>query len=167
MSLAHDYRREAIERRHRMKMAGLQRVIAERKAMLPPPKVEYVPLVVANEVPEELRRARVVERKYPTIAEITDLVAEYFGMTELHLLSDRRTHDVLKPRHVLYWLCKQTTPHSYPQIGRFLGGRDHTTILHGCRRIEKLIAAGEPIADDCYYLLGELTGEKPKPYWGA
>lgn len=166
MSLAHDYRREAIERRQRMKMAGLRLVIAERKAF-EPPKVEYVPLVVVNEVPEELRKARAIERTYPTIPEIVERVAEHFGLSELELLSDRRTHDVLKPRHVLYWLCKQTTRHSYPQIGRFLNGRDHTTILHGCRRIERFIAKGEPIADDCHYLLGELTGVKPKPYWGA
>ena len=166
MSLAHDYRREAIERRQRMKMAGLQRVAAERRA-IQPPKVEYVPLVVVNETPDELRRARVIERKHPTIGEVTELVAEYFGLTERHLLSERRTKDVLTPRHVLYWLCKQTTPHSYPQIGRFLCGRDHTTILHGCRRIEQRIAAGEPVADDCHYLLGELTGIRPSPYYGA
>lgn len=166
MSLAHDYRREAIERRNRMKQAGLQRLAAERKKVEPviwPPV--YIEAVPVNQVPDELRKAR--SHKFPTISEIIELVCEYFHVTEMELLSKRRSKDIITQRHTLYWLCKQTTPHSFPQVGRFLGGYDHTTILHGYRRICARIETEETVAHDCYHLLGELTGIAPKPFWGS
>lgn len=166
MSLAHDYRREAIERRNRMKQAGLQRLAVERKKIEPviwPPV--YIEAVPANQVPDELRKAR--SYKFPSITDIKELVCEYFNVTEIELLSKRRGKDIITARHTTYWLCKQATPHSFPQIGRFLGGYDHTTVLHGYRRINERIEAEEAVAHDCQYLLGELIGVKPQPYWGA
>lgn len=166
MSLAHDYRKAAIERRQRMKLAGLQRVAAERKKaepiIWPPVYIEAVPV---NQVPDELRKAR--SYKFPLISDIIEVVCEYFDISEMELLSQRRTKEIITARHTTYWLCKETTPHSFPQIGRFLGGYDHTTILHGYRRICERIETEEALAHDCHYLRGELIGIKPQPFWGS
>lgn len=69
------------------------------------------------------------------IERIVRIVSEHFGVAGVALVSARRTADLILPRHVVYYLCEQLTLHSLPAIGRRLGGRDHTTILYGIRKI--------------------------------
>jgi hypothetical protein len=57
----------------------------------------------------------------------------------LELTSQQRAAQLVKARHILFWLCKRFTSRSYPEIGRKCGGRDHTTVLHGVRRVTKLV----------------------------
>jgi chromosomal replication initiator protein len=93
-----------------------------------------------------------------TVDEIQKTVAEHFNMKQADLLSERRTRAVARPRQIAMWLCKQHTTRSYPDIGRRFGGRDHTTVLHGVRKIEELMPQDDQIARDVEALTRKLRG---------
>lgn len=93
-----------------------------------------------------------------TVDEIQKTVAEHFNMKQVDLLSERRTRSVARPRQIAMYLCKQHTTRSYPDIGRRFGGRDHTTVLHGVRKIDELIAKDDQIARDVEALTRKLRG---------
>jgi chromosomal replication initiator protein len=95
----------------------------------------------------------------PTIATIQTIVAAYYGLSRLELISDRRSRDVARPRQVAMWIAKKITTRSLPDIGRRFGGRDHTTVLHAIRRIEELRAEDPEIENACTRLLERL--ERP------
>lgn len=82
-------------------------------------------------------------RRYPSPDEITEVVCNHFLVESIDLVSDRRDHKSARARQVWSYLARTLTPHSMPMIGRMLGARDHTTILHGCRRVEELMR-GDP-----------------------
>jgi hypothetical protein len=65
-------------------------------------------------------------------------VSAHYNISRTELLSSRRAREVVRPRQVIYWLARRHTTASLPEIGRRLGGRDHTTVLHGIRLIEAL-----------------------------
>lgn len=77
------------------------------------------------------------------IQEIQLTVCEYFGITMMDLIGPRRMEKQSNARQVGYYLCKQLTGRSLPEIGRRFGNRDHTTILHGVRRMEARIAKSD------------------------
>lgn len=83
-----------------------------------------------------------------TVDEIQKTVAEHFNLKQADLLSERRTRAIARPRQVAMYLCKQHTTRSYPDIGRRFGGRDHTTIMHGVRKIEELRQEDRSLAED-------------------
>ena len=85
---------------------------------------------------------RYAERKL-TPAQIQRRVAEFFNVNLQDMLSGRRSRDVARPRQIAMYLTKSMTNLSLPDIGRKFGGRDHTTVLHSCKRIEELL--GEDI----------------------
>ena len=93
-----------------------------------------------------------------TVDEIQKTVADHFALKQADLLSERRTRSVARPRQIAMYLCKQHTTRSYPDIGRRFGGRDHTTVLHGVRKIEELLASDEQIARDVEALTRKLRG---------
>ena len=93
-----------------------------------------------------------------TVDEIQKTVAEHFSLKQADLLSERRTRSVARPRQIAMYLCKQHTTRSYPDIGRRFGGRDHTTVLHGVRKIEELMPKEEQIARDVEALTRKLRG---------
>lgn len=78
------------------------------------------------------------ERRPTTIKEIQKTVCVEFNVNFHDVMSQRRTADIVFPRQVAMWLVKRLTKHSLPEIGRRFQGRDHTTILHGVRKIERL-----------------------------
>ena len=82
----------------------------------------------------------------PSIRLITDVVAEYYAIRQFDMVSQRRTQAVVRPRQVAMYLARRLTPKSLPEIGRHMGGRDHTTVLHGCRRIEELARSDDNLA---------------------
>jgi hypothetical protein len=122
-------------------------------------------LVEASTVapPKEPERHEFVPR-HPTIDAIKKAVCEFYDMSPLHLIAERRTMKIVEARHMAFYLCKTLTPHSYPLIGKFLGGRDHTTVLHGVRKVEKTMLrrddAGRDKAHDVATLLERITGEQ-------
>ena len=71
-----------------------------------------------------------------TISEIQKTVCEYFSIGHNELIGKRRDQKVVKPRQVAMFLCKELTGASYPEIGHEFGGRDHTTVMHSCRKVD-------------------------------
>ena len=80
-----------------------------------------------------------------TVKLIQEAVARRFGVTVMELKCTRRQHNIVLPRQVAAWLCYVLTPHSYPQLGRMFGGRDHSTILNS---VEKLRPQLEPLCHE-------------------
>ncbi len=83
-----------------------------------------------------------------TIDEILRKVAEHYNIRLSDMVGPKRTRTIARPRQVAMYLAKQLTPRSLPEIGRRFGGRDHTTILHGVKKIEELMATDSQLADD-------------------
>ncbi len=172
MSLAHDFRREAIERRNRMRMAGMQRRVEELTIKLVKTEPVEKPLYEIpniNRTPDELLNCRPYVRKYPTVNEIVAAVSDRFGVSVSDIMSMRRSQDVIYARHACYWLVREVTPMSLLQIARFMDKKDHSTIIHGIEMTQKRIATRFPIdvADNCLALRDILNGPQLKPYWGC
>ncbi|MFT7110475.1 MAG: chromosomal replication initiator protein, partial [Psychrobacter glaciei] len=89
---------------------------------------------------------------------IQRIVAEYYKIKVADLLSKRRSRSVARPRQMAMALSKELTNHSLPEIGDAFGGRDHTTVLHGCRKIKELRENTADISEDYKNLLRSLTG---------
>lgn len=92
------------------------------------------------------------------IEEIQRAVAERYGVSRGDLLSSRRTANVVRPRQVAMYLSKKLTLRSLPEIGRRFGGRDHTTVLFGVRKIETLMALDIDLFEEVETLHAELGG---------
>jgi chromosomal replication initiator protein len=90
---------------------------------------------------------RVSERKI-TIEEIQRRVSEHYNIRLSDMIGPKRLRSFARPRQVAMYLCKQLTSRSLPEIGRRFGGRDHTTVMHGVRRIEELKQQDGQIAED-------------------
>lgn len=73
-----------------------------------------------------------------TIRRIQEVVAEFYDIPVAEMTSARRSRSVARPRQVAMYLSKSLTPQSLPDIGRRFGGRDHTTVLHAIRQVDKL-----------------------------
>jgi chromosomal replication initiator protein len=94
---------------------------------------------------------RASDRKV-TIEEIQRRVAEHYNVRLSDLIGPKRVRTIARPRQIAMYLAKQMTPRSLPEIGRRFGGRDHTTIMHGVRRIEELMQADSQLSDDLQLL---------------
>jgi len=90
---------------------------------------------------------RASERKI-TVEEIQRKVSDYYNIRLSDIIGPKRLRSYARPRQVAMYLCKQLTSRSLPEIGRRFGGRDHTTIMHGVRRIEELKSTDGQIAED-------------------
>jgi len=95
------------------------------------------------------------EPKRIKIEDIQKLVASRYNVSRSDILSERRTAAVVKPRQIAMYLSKVLTLRSLPEIGRRFGGRDHTTVLHAVRKIEKLIG-DDPVLGDEVELLKRM-----------
>ena len=93
-----------------------------------------------------------------TIENIQKTVADYFKIKVSDLFSKKRTRQIARPRQVAMWLAKNLTSQSYPSIGEAFGGRDHTTVLHAVRTIEKLRLKENELNHDVHVLLQVLKG---------
>jgi chromosomal replication initiator protein len=88
---------------------------------------------------------------------IQDAVCLHYNVTRALLLSARRARFIARPRQVAMWLCRDLTRHSTLQIGRWFGGRDHTTILHGVSVIARLMEVDPDLAADVAALRAGLA----------
>ncbi len=107
---------------------------------------------------EALRDLLAMQDRLVSIENIQKTVADYYKLRVADLLSKRRTRSIARPRQVAMALAKELTNHSLPEIGDAFGGRDHTTVLHGCRRIASLREVEKRVDDDYLNLLRTLTG---------
>jgi hypothetical protein len=92
----------------------------------------------------------------PRITEIQTTVAEFYGVTVDDMLAERRTANLMRPRQVAYYFSKTMTLRSLPDIGRRFNGRDHTTILHGVKKIERLRKSDRHLQVELIALKGRL-----------
>lgn len=89
-----------------------------------------------------------LHQKLVTLESIQKTVAEYFKIRVSELLSKKRTRSIARPRQIAMALAKELTHHSLPEIGDAFGGRDHTTVLHACRKVAELKETDSRIEED-------------------
>ena len=131
-------------------------------------------LRLANKRAEEERRARekaarkIVSRgaseatrvSSPRMRAIVLVVAAHFDVTPLDIVSQRRFGKIVFARHVAMYLARHETPLSSPTIGRNLGGRDHSTVLHGVAKIERMVNADPVLAATIQMLREDLSAPR-------
>ena len=105
---------------------------------------------------EALKDLLALQDKLVTIDNIQRIAADYYKLKISDMLSKRRTRSVARPRQVAMALAKEMTDHSLPEIGEAFGGRDHTTVLHACRRIKELQTTSSEIREDIKLLTRAL-----------
>ena len=128
---------------------ALKRVIAHSHFTHEPISIELIR--------ESLKDLLALQEKLVSIDNIQRTVAEYYKIKINDLLSKRRSRSVARPRQVAMALAKEVTNHSLPEIGDAFGGRDHTTVLHACRKIAELREEDADISEDYDNLLRTLT----------
>jgi chromosomal replication initiator protein len=129
---------------------ALRRVIANSRFTGHPITVEFTK--------EALKDLLSLQAKLVTIENIQKTVADYFKVRMADMLSKRRSRSVARPRQVAMALAKELTSHSLPEIGDAFGGRDHTTVLHACKRIKELRDSEQRMSEDYSNLLRTLAG---------
>ncbi|MEP0201069.1 MAG: chromosomal replication initiator protein DnaA [Halioglobus sp.] len=108
-------------------------------------------------IKESLKDLLALQDKQVSLDNIQRTVAEYFKIKVADLMSRRRSRSVARPRQVAMALAKELTNHSLPEIGDSFGGRDHTTVLHACRKIKELRETSSDMREDYKNLLRSLT----------
>ena len=108
-------------------------------------------------VREALKDLLALQDKQVGIDNIQKVVCEYYKIKMNDMVSKRRSRSVARPRQVAMALAKELTNHSLPEIGEAFGGRDHTTVLHACRKIKELQEQTADIREDMKNLLRSLT----------
>ncbi|MBT5434812.1 MAG: chromosomal replication initiator protein DnaA, partial [Rhodospirillaceae bacterium] len=119
---------------------ALNRVLAHAQLVGQP-----ITLDSTQELLRDLLRAQ--DRRV-TIEEIQKKVAEHFNIRMADMVSARKQRAIARPRQIAMYLAKRLTSRSLPEIGRKFGGRDHTTVMHGVRKVEELMAGDPAFAED-------------------
>ncbi len=128
---------------------ALNRVIANSNLTGKPITLEFTK--------NALRDLLIIQDKQVTIENIQKITAEYYKIRVADLLSKRRNRSIARPRQVAMAISKELTNHSLPEIGDAFGGRDHTTVLHACRKIKELRKTEQRIEEDFVNLTNILT----------
>ncbi|MCG9712740.1 chromosomal replication initiator protein DnaA [Shewanella insulae] len=128
---------------------ALNRVIANANFTGRPITIDFVR--------EALRDLLALQEKLVTIDNIQKTVAEYYKIKMADMLSKRRSRSVARPRQMAMALSKELTNQSLPEIGDAFGGRDHTTVLHACRKIAQLREESHDIKEDYANLIRTLS----------
>jgi len=128
---------------------ALHRVMANAKFTGQPITVQFAK--------DALRDLLAVREKLVTIENIQKTVAGYFKIRLSDLLSRSRSRSITRPRQIAMSLAKELTSHSLPEIGEAFGGRDHTTVLHACRKVRELREAENRLREDYQNLLRTLS----------
>jgi chromosomal replication initiator protein len=129
---------------------ALKRVIAFARFNKKPISVELAK--------EALKDLLAVQNRQISIENIQKTVADYFKIKVADMYSKKRTRVLARPRQMAMYLARELTDLSYPEIGQSFGGRDHTTVLHACTKIEELKAADATLRKDYSLLIQVLTG---------
>ena len=108
-------------------------------------------------IKDSLKDLLALQDKQVSLDNIKRKVAEYYKIKVADLMSKRRNRSVARPRQVAMAMAKELTHHSLPEIGDAFGGRDHTTVLHACRKIKELRDVSPDISEDYQNLLRALT----------
>ncbi|NLW16694.1 MAG: chromosomal replication initiator protein DnaA [Firmicutes bacterium] len=127
---------------------ALTRIYAYASFTARPITVELVDEVLKDTIADDVK-------KEITVEDIQNLVAQHFGIRASDMKSRKRTRAIAYPRQIAMYLCRQLTDHSLPRLGEAFGGRDHTTVLHACDKIEKEMETDKSLAN----LIETLTKE--------
>lgn len=106
---------------------------------------------------DSLKDLMLFQERLVTINNIQKTVAEYYKIRVSDLHAKSRSRQVARPRQVAMSLAKELTEHSLPEIGDAFGGRDHTTVLHACRKVNELVTANVRMKEDYENLMRILT----------
>lgn len=128
---------------------ALQRVLAFSRFTNQPLSIEMAQ--------EALKDLLALHQKLVTLESIQKTVGEYFKVRVSDLLAKKRTRSIARPRQIAMALAKELTSHSLPEIGDAFGGRDHTTVLHACRKVAELKESDPRVAEDYRNLLRTLS----------
>ena len=128
---------------------ALKRVIAHSHFTNEPITIELIR--------ESLKDLLALQEKLISIDNIQRTVAEYYKIKMADMMSKRRSRSIARPRQMAMALAKQLTNHSLPEIGDAFGGRDHTTVLHACRKIAELRETDAGISEDFHNLYRTLS----------
>ena len=104
--------------------------------------------ITIEQVKRALRDLLAIQDRQVSIDNIQRTVAEYYNIKISDILSKRRTRTIARPRQMAMALAKELTNHSLPEIGEAFGGRDHTTVLHACRKIAELRESNTDVSED-------------------
>ncbi|MEM7101014.1 MAG: chromosomal replication initiator protein DnaA [Pseudomonadota bacterium] len=129
---------------------ALRRVIANARFTGSP--------ISVDQVKRALRDLFAIQDRQISIDNIQRTVAEYYNIKLADLLSKRRNRTIARPRQMAMALSKELTNHSLPEIGDAFGGRDHTTVLHACRKVAELCESSADLAEDHKNLSRLLSG---------
>lgn len=113
--------------------------------------------ITQERVKEWLRDILARQERQVTLENIQKTVADYYRVRTGDMLSKKRSRSIARPRQVAMCLAKELTSHSLPEIGDAFGGRDHTTVLHACRKIRELRGADGKLEEDYQTLIRTLT----------
>ena len=108
-------------------------------------------------IKDSLKDLLALQDRQISLDNMKKIVAEYYKIKVADLMSKRRSRSIARPRQVAMALAKELTNHSLPEIGDSFGGRDHTTVLHACRKIKELRETNSDIREDYKNLLRSLT----------
>jgi chromosomal replication initiator protein len=128
---------------------ALKRVIASARFLARPIDIELIK--------ESLKDLLALQDRQVSMDNIQRTAAEYYKIKIADMMSRRRSRSVARPRQMAMALSKELTNHSLPEIGDSFGGRDHTTVLHACRKIKELRETNSDIREDYKNLLRTLT----------
>ncbi|MCZ6716669.1 MAG: chromosomal replication initiator protein DnaA, partial [Gammaproteobacteria bacterium] len=106
---------------------------------------------------DALRDLLAIQERLVTVENIQKTVAEYYKIRLADMLSKRRSRSIARPRQIAMSLAKELTSHSLPEIGDLFGGRDHTTVLHACRKIKQLRESENRVGEDYQNLLRTMN----------
>jgi chromosomal replication initiator protein len=98
-----------------------------------------------------------IQARQVSIDNIQKTVSDYFNIRLSDLLSSKRNRSLARPRQLSMSLAKELTNHSLPEIGDAFGGRDHTTVLHACKKIGELRQGNNELDEDYKNLVRVLT----------
>lgn len=116
-------------------------------------------LSISAEVAKEaLKDLLAVQNRQVSIENIQKTVADYYKIKVADMFSKKRTRNLARPRQMAMYLARELTDLSFPEIGQSFGGRDHTTVLHACGKIEELKASDQVLRRDYNLLIQVLTG---------
>ena len=107
---------------------------------------------------ETLRDLLAAQDRAISLENIQRVVAGYYQLRVMDLLSRKRTRTLAHPRQLGMALAKELTQHSLPEIGEAFGGRDHTTVMHACRAVRERMLSDGVVSEDWHKLLRQLTG---------
>ncbi len=111
---------------------ALNKLVAYARFESKSPSVQLVNDLLSEAFPEK-------SRKPVTINELQSIVCSYFGVSKTDLIGGKRSASIVYPRQIAMYLCKELTDESLSTIGKYFGGRDHTTVLHACKKVERMM----------------------------